>query len=175
MDISISRVQKSLLNARVNALFYMAALTLSYFSRRIFLQSLGSQFVGFTGTVGNFLGFLNLAEMGTAMAVSFALYKPLLEKDTNGIAAIVSLTGYLYRRIGLIMTAAGVLLSLFLPLIFPHPGFPLHVIYFAWYAFLISSLLSYYLNYGQVLLDADQRNYIVTAWLQTTTIVKVVV
>ena len=173
MDISISRVQKSLLNARVNLIFYLAALALSYFSRRIFLQSLGSQFVGFTGTVGNFLGFLNLAEMGTAMAVSFALYRPLIAKDKEQIAEIVSLTGFLYRRIGMVMAAAGILLSLFLPLIFPHPGFPMGIVYFAWYSFLISSLLSYFLNYGQVLLDADQRNYVVTAWLQTTTLSKI--
>jgi len=173
MDATISRVQKSLLNARVNVLFYTVTLALSYFSRRIFLQSLGSQFVGFTGAVGNFLGFLNLAEMGTAMAVSFALYKPLLARDKQQIAEIVTLTGFLYKRIGIIMTAAGIVCSLFLPLIFPHPGFPMHVVFFAWYSFLISSLLSYYLNYGQVLLDADQRNYIVTASLQTTTIIKV--
>ncbi|MBN9384089.1 MAG: hypothetical protein J0H74_25285 [Chitinophagaceae bacterium] len=175
MDVTISRVQKSLLNARVNLLFYIVTLALSYFSRRVFLQSLGAQFVGFTGTVGNFLGFLNLAEMGTAMAVSFALYKPLLAKDKQQIAEIVTLTGYLYRRIGIIMTAAGIVCSFFLPLIFPRPGFPMSVVFFAWYAFLTSSVLSYYLNYGQVLLDADQRNYIVTAWLQTVTIIKVVI
>src|ERR1700744_2441533 len=144
INVPISRVQKSLLNARVNLLFYLVALALSYFSRRIFLQSLGAQFVGFTGTVGNFLGFLNLAEMGTAMAISYALYKPLLAQDKGQVAEIVSLTGYLYRRIGLIITAAGVLLSLFLPLIFPHPGFPVSVVFFAYYAFFISSLLSYF-------------------------------
>jgi O-antigen/teichoic acid export membrane protein len=173
MDISISRVQKSLLNARINGLFYLVALALSYFSRKIFLQALGAEFVGFTGTTGNFLGFLNLAEMGTAMAVSFTLYKPLMEKDQGKITEIVALTGYLYRRIALIMTAAGIVLSLFLPLIFPHPGFPISVVYFAYYAFLISPLLSYYLNCGQVLLDADQRNYVVTAWTQMTTLTKV--
>lgn len=173
MDVSISRVQKSLLNARVNVLFYLVALALSYFSRRIFLQDLGDRFVGFTSTVGNFLGFLNLAEMGTAMAVSFALYKPLLDQDKTRIAEIVSLTGFLYRRIGVIMTAAGIVFSFFLPLLFPAPGFPMHVVFFAWYAFLISAVLGYFLNYGQVLLDADQRNYVVTAWLQTATIVKV--
>ena len=173
MDVSISRVQKSLLNARVNVLFYLATLALSYFSRRIFLQDLGDRFVGFTGTVGNFLGFLNLAEMGTAMAVSFALYKPLLEQNKPHIAEIVTVTGFLYRRIGMIMTAAGIIFSFFLPLLFPDPGFPMHVVFFAWYSFLISAVLGYFLNYGQVLLDADQRNYIVTAWLQTAAIVKV--
>ncbi|MHA4809106.1 lipopolysaccharide biosynthesis protein [Flavitalea flava] len=174
MEISISRVQKSLLNARINALFYFLALVLSYFSRKIFLQALGAQFVGFSGTVGNFLGFLNLAEMGTAMAVGFALYKPLMEKDQTRVIDIVALTGYLYRRIALIMTGAGILLSLFLPLIFPNPGFSMGVVYFAYYAFLIGPLLSYYLNCGQVLLDADQRNYVVTAWVQTTTFVKII-
>jgi hypothetical protein len=173
MDITISRVQKSLMNARINALFYLVALALSYFSRRIFLQTLGAQFVGFSGTVGNFLGFLNLAEMGTAMAVSFALYKPLIEKDQGKVAEIVALTGYLYRRIAYIMLAAGMVLSLFLPLIFPHPGFPMGVVYFAYYAFLLSPLLSYFINCGQVLLDADQRNYVVTARIQLTIFAKV--
>src|ERR1700760_2349805 len=102
IDVPISRVKKSLLNARVNVLFYVVSLALSYFSRRVFLQGLGASFVGFTGTVGNFLEFLNLAEMGTAMAVSFALYKPLLEGNKTAVSEIVALTGYLYRRVGII-------------------------------------------------------------------------
>src|ERR1700743_3650140 len=125
IDVPISRVKKSLLNARVNVLFYVVSLALSYFSRRVFLQGLGASFVGFTGTVGNFLEFLNLAEMGTAMAVSYALYRPLVEGKREEVASIVSLTGYLYRRVGVIIFVAGVVLSFFLPLIFPHPGFPM--------------------------------------------------
>ena len=55
-----SRVKKTLLNARVNLLFYLLALTFSFFSRKIFLDCLGADFIGLTGTLQNLLGFLNL-------------------------------------------------------------------------------------------------------------------
>ena len=59
-----SRVKKTLLNARVNLIFYLLTLALSFFSRKIFLDCLGIEFVGLTGTLQNLLGFLNLAELG---------------------------------------------------------------------------------------------------------------
>ena len=52
-----SRVKKSLLNARVNLIFYFLTLILSFFSRKIFLDCLGADFVGLTTTLQNLLGF----------------------------------------------------------------------------------------------------------------------
>ena len=57
------RVHKSILNAEVNLIFYFLALFLSFFSRKIFLECLGAEFIGLTGTLGNILGYLNLAEL----------------------------------------------------------------------------------------------------------------
>lgn len=56
-----SRVKKSLLNARVNLIFYVLILLISFFSRKIFLNCLGADFVGLTGTLMSLLNFLNLA------------------------------------------------------------------------------------------------------------------
>ena len=56
-----SRLKKSLLNARVNLIFYFLSLALSFFSRKIFLDVLGADFMGLIGTLNNLLGFLNLA------------------------------------------------------------------------------------------------------------------
>ena len=57
-----SRLKKSLLNARVNLIFYVLSLALSFFSRKIFLDALGADFMGLIGTLNNLLGFLNLAD-----------------------------------------------------------------------------------------------------------------
>lgn len=65
MSSTDSRVKKSLLNARVNLIFYFLVLILSFFSRKIFLDTLGAEFIGFTSTLQNLLGFLNLAELGS--------------------------------------------------------------------------------------------------------------
>ena len=57
-----SRVYKSLLNARVSLIYYLLFIVLSFFSRKIFLDSLGADFMGLGGTLSNILGFLSLAE-----------------------------------------------------------------------------------------------------------------
>lgn len=170
-----SRVKKSLLNARVNLVFYFLTLALSFFSRKIFLDSLGADFVGLTTTLQNLLGFLNLAELGIGSAIGYVLYKPLFEHDEGKINEIISVFGYLYRWIGFIILGAGLVLGAFLPLIFPNTMFELGVIYFAYFAFLTSSLIGYFINYRQTLLGADQKNYVVTAYFQSATIIKTLV
>lgn len=170
-----SRVKKSFLNARVNVFFYCVTLILSFFSRKLFLDMLGANFVGLTGTLQNLLGFLNLAELGIGTSIGYVLYKPLFEKNQQKINEIISVFGYLYRKIGLFILAVGFILSCFLMLIFKHTVFSFPLIYFAFYGFLISSLFGYFVNYRQVLLGADQRNYIVTGYYQTIVITKTLV
>ena len=89
-----SRVKKTLLNARVNLVFYFLTLALSFFSRKIFLDCLGADFVGLTGTLQNLLGFLNLAELGIGSAIGYVLYKPLFERNQEKINEIISVMGY---------------------------------------------------------------------------------
>jgi len=121
------------------------------------------------------LGFLNLAELGIGSAIGYVLYKPLFDHDQTKINEIISVMGYLYRWIGLIILGGGIILSCFLPLIFPETGFQLPLIYFAYYAFLTSSLIGYFINYRQNLLGADQRNYVVTGYFQTMNIIKTII
>ena len=172
MSSTDSRVKKSLLNARVNLIFYFLVLILSFFSRKIFLDTLGAEFIGFTSTLQNLLGFLNLAELGIATAIGYILYKPLFEHDELKINEIVSVLGYLYRCIGVVILAAGMILSIFLPLIFPNTEFKWTLIYFAYYSFLASSLIGYFINYRQNLLGADQKNYVVVGYFQSANILK---
>ena len=168
-----SRVKKTLLNARVNLIFYFLTLVLSFFSRKIFLNTLGADFVGLTGTLTNLLSYLNLAELGISSAIGYVLYRPLFEQDQLKINEIISVFGYLYRWVGIIILFAGCLLSIILPLIFPNTGFDLTIIYLAYFSFLASSLIGYFINYRQTLLGADQKNYVVTAYFQTCNIIKI--
>lgn len=164
-----------MLNARVNLIFYFLTLALSFFSRKIFLDTLGADFVGLTGTLQNLLGFLNLAELGIGSAIGYVLYKPLFDHDETKINEIISVFGYLYRWIGKIILIAGCILACFLPLIFPNTEFDLGLIFFAYFSFLASSLIGYFANYKQTLLGADQKNYVVTAYFQTATIIKTII
>lgn len=167
-----SRLKKSLLNARVNLIFYFLSLALSFFSRKIFLDTLGADFMGLIGTLNNLLGFLNLAELGISTAIGYVLYKPLFERNELKINEIISVFGFIYRRIGFIILGAGCVLACFLPFIFPYNVFNIGVIYFAFFSYLTTSLIGYFANYKQTLLGADQKNYVVTAYFQSAVLIK---
>ena len=158
-----------MLNAKINLICYFASFITAFFTRKILLDQLGAEFIGFTGTVGSLLSFLNLAELGIGTAIGYVLYKPIADGDKFKINEIISVLGYLYRIIGLTILSLGVIGSLFLPLIFNDTGIPLGVIYFGFYAYLASSMIGYFVNYRIALLSADQRNYIVTGYFQITT------
>ena len=172
-----SRTNKILKNVRVNMTFYFIILIMSFFSRKIFLESLGVDFIGLSGTLSNLFGFLNLAELGIGSAVGFLLYKPLFEQNHKEINAIISVMGYLYRCIGLFILCSAIVLSFFLPLIFPieKTGFDYFLIYFAFYSTLVSILIGYFINYRQNLLGADQKNYVITLCFQGITVVKLLI
>ncbi len=170
-----SRVKKTLLNARVNLFFYFITLALSFFSRKIFLDNLGADFIGLTGSIGSLLGFLNLAELGIGTVVGYSLYKPIFDQNHQKINEIISVFGYLYRWVGLFILFGGIILAGFFPLIYPNTGFDYGIIYFAYFSFLFSSLIGYFVNYRQTLLGADQRNYVVTAYFQTAGLIKTLI
>ena len=169
-----SRVKKTILNAKVNMICYFASFITAFFTRKILLDHLGAEFIGFTGTVGSLLSFLNLAELGIGTAIGYVLYKPIADNDKFKINEVISVLGYLYRIIGLAILSLGIIGSLFLPLIFPDTDIPLGVIYFGFYSYLAASMIGYFVNYRATLLSADQRNYVVTGYFQITTTCKVI-
>ena len=170
-----SRTSKSLKNVKVALIFYFINLVLSFFSRKFFLDYLGAEILGLNTTAQNLLGFLNLAELGIGGAVSYALYKPLFLNDLRSINEIVSIQGWLYRRIAVIITIAACVLMCFFPLIFEKAKVPLWYTYASFCVCLFSALLGYVFNYKQIVLTADQKEYKITLNIQGIKVVKVII
>ena len=84
-----NRTKKSVINAEVNLLFYFLSLFVVFFSRKIFLDNLGADFIGLTGTLLSILGFRNLSELGIGLSVSYFLFKPLADGDKKKICDII--------------------------------------------------------------------------------------
>tara|TARA_R110002096_G_scaffold251769_1_gene444697 strand:+ start:1776 stop:3320 length:1545 start_codon:yes stop_codon:yes gene_type:complete len=168
----MSRVNKSLKNAKIGVFFFVISIFVQFFTRKIFLEYLGDDFIGLASTLRSILGFLNLIELGIGTAIGFTLYKPIFDKNYNEINKIIALLGILYRKIGLIILVIGIIISLFFPLFFPDVQFTFSLIYFAFYSFLISSLLGYFVNFHLALLDAEQKGYIIQGYFQTFNIIR---
>ncbi|MDE7237703.1 MAG: sugar transporter, partial [Paramuribaculum sp.] len=172
MDSS-SRTAKSLKNSTVAMTFYVINLALQFFSRKIFLEYLGSEILGLNTTAMNLLQFLNLAELGISSAVGFTLYKPIHDGDRQTINEIVTLQGHLYRRIAWILIAGAAVLMCFFPWIFAKMELPLWYAYASFGVLLFSALLGYFVNYRQIVLSASQQDYKVIYSYKSVMILKV--
>ncbi len=169
------RVHRSIMNIKVGMLFYVLSLILAFFSRKIFLDCLGAEFIGLTGMLMNIMSFLSVAELGVGTSIIYFLYKPLQEDNHEKINEIMSILGYLYRCIGYVIGAGGLLVSLFFPLWFDNLDTGLPLVYFAFFSFLATSVAGYIFNYKQLLVSANQKQYLVNAYFQTIGIVQSVV
>lgn len=154
-----SRTKLSIKNSTVALGMYLINMLLQFFSRKIFLDYLGTEILGLNTTATNLLQFLNLAELGIGSAIAFSLYKPLFENNHDEISEILAVQKWLYRRIAYIVITGSVVLMCFFPLIFEKMRLPLWYAYASFAVLLFSSLLSYFVNYREVLLSADQKEY----------------
>ena len=169
-----SRIQKSIINAKVNVVFYVISVVLAFFSRKFFLDNLGTEFVGLSGTLGDMLNLMNITELGIGTAVAVTLYKPIFDQDKEKICDIISVFGFLYTRVGALIAAAGIVLSCFFPMMFESAGVPLYLVFFMFYAMLYASLLGYFVNYRQIILSASQQNYVIMLRYNTAVTLKVI-
>lgn len=166
------RVHRSIMNIKVGMLFYILSLFLAFFSRRIFLDCLGAEFIGLTGMLMNIMSFLSVAELGIGTSITYFLYKPLQENNHDKINEVMSMLAFLYRCIGVLIGVIGIILSLFFPWWFNNLTTGLPLVYFAFYSFLGSSIAGYIFNYKQLLVSANQKQYLVNSYFQTIGIVQ---
>ena len=166
------RVHRSIMNIKVGMFFYVLSLFLAFFSRKIFLDCLGAEFIGLTGMLMNIMSFLSVAELGIGTSIVYFLYKPLQEDNHEKINEVMSMLAYLYRCIGAVIGSIGLFVSLFFPWWFNNLTTGLPLVYFAFYSFLASSVAGYIFNYRQLLVSANQKQYLVNAYFQTIAIVQ---
>lgn len=168
-----SRTAKSIKNSVVAMGFYVVNLALQFFSRKIFLEYLGTEILGLNTTAMNLLQFLNLAELGISAGVSFTLYKPLHDNDRQTINEIITLQGQLYRRIAFLIIGGSIILMCFFPLIFGKIRLPLWYAYASFGVLLFSALLGYFFNYKQIILTASQQDYKVLYCYKSVMLIKI--
>ena len=171
----VSRLNNSIKNMRVALGFYLLNLILQFFYRKIFIDYLGIEVLGLNTTAMNLLQFLNIAELGVGAAVGYSLYKPLAVKDHSIINEIISVQGYIYKRIGFLILISGLVLMLFFPVIFGEMKLPLCYAYSTFGVLFLSSLTSYFFTYQQILLLSDQKEYKLNYILQGVKLFKVLI
>lgn len=161
-----SRVAKSMKNTVFGLIGLIVSLVSQFVARSIFIAVLGAEYNGVNGLFSNILQVLNLAELGFAYAIAFALYKPLQNGDERTISAIMNYLAKIYRIVAIVVAAAGCLCIPFLQHLISEDISELSFnlmqlrIYFAIY--LLNTVFSYVFASKRTIITADQKSYLVS-------------
>lgn len=148
----------------MSLILFIIQILVGFYSRKIFLDYLGDEVIGLNTTLANILSFLNLAELGIGIAMATSLYQPIHDNNHQEICDILSVQGWLYKRIALLLCVLSIPVLIALPFIFPNTECGLLYVYLAYIIFLSGSIFSYLWNYRQILIQADQKNYKLMPW-----------
>ena len=161
-----SRVEKSFKNSLYGIIGLFLNALVAFIARSVFIKLLGSAYNGLNGLFTNILQVLNLAELGFASSVAYALYKPLKDGDERNTAMIMSYFAKIYRIIALIVAVAGCCCVPFLQYLIAEDisTLPFSLLelrlYFCMY--LANTVCSYILAYKRTIITADQSAYIIS-------------
>lgn len=154
-----SRTEYSARNTSIAMISRIIAILMGYVTRIVFTHTLSESYVGINGLFTDILNVLALSELGVGTALTYALYKPIAERDIERQKSLMRLFKWLYRCVAGLIAAAGLCVVPFLPYLVNDAGDVEHVTVI-YLLYLLNSAVSYLLVYKKTLIDAHQRSYI---------------
>src|SRR5574344_2535667 len=109
-----SRTKNSIINSTTSITAQVLTVIMDFVVKTIFIQVLGSEYLGINGLFSNIITLLSLADLGIGIAIPYSLYKPLADKNTKKIKALMKYYSKIYNIIGLVVLGIGLSLTPFL-------------------------------------------------------------
>lgn len=172
--MSYSRTEYAKLNIMYGYLRKVVLTFLEFFSRVIFIDTLGEEILGVNGVFINILQVLSLTELGIGNVVLYSFYQPLAVGDKCKLKSLILFYKKIYHKIAFAVLIIGIAIIPFLHnIINLHKEIPnLYIIYFL---FLSNTIFSYFFIYKNSLLKADQKGYMVTKIEIPLIIIKIII
>lgn len=155
------RVKNSFYNISMAIVSQVIIALLGFISRKIFLDSLGTEYLGINGLLTSVLGILGLIESGIGISIVYSLYKPLAMNYKEEIIALVQLYKKAYRVISLVVFFLSII-------IFPivlwtiDTDIPTFYIFIIYSIFVFKNIVTYLFAYKFCIINADQKGYILS-------------
>lgn len=162
---------RNILTAWIGQIFVVM---INFIQRRVFIHYLDISYLGINGLFSNILSLLSLAELGVGTAIVYSLYEPLSKEDWDKTALLMKFYQRAYHVIGVFILAAGWAMTPFLSFFVKEETGISHLqLYYM--LFVLDSGISYFYSYKASLIQADQKQYIVTVYSQVAKIVRLCV
>lgn len=155
--------KKSILNITVSVGFRLLTMIMAIVVKRILIDTCGNEVNGLNALYLSIIGILSVAELGLGTAITFSMYKPIVEGNIDQVAALYHLFRRMYLLIGSLILTVGICLTPFLHH-FARDYVQLDVnLYSTFFIMLISVVLTYLFSAKLALFNAYKNNYITTA------------
>ena len=159
-------IKKGKLNVIVSILFKIITMVMAIVVKMALVDVCGNEVNGLNSLYISIIGVLSVAELGVGSAITFCMYKPIVERDDRTVSALYQLFQKLYLFIGIIIFLGGVALTQFLHF-FAKDYTELNVnMYVTFLLILISVTVTYMFSAKTSLINAYKNNYITTAITQ---------
>lgn len=155
-----NRTRKVYINSIATLVGQVLQVILGFVVRKLFLNYIGVEYLGYNSVFLNILQLLNLADMGIGVAVTSFLYKPLANNNRSEIATLMCIYKRLYSVMGIIVLSIGMLTIPFLPMLIPDAKCSLGFLVLIYLINLAGTVSTYFLAYKRTLIIADQKSYI---------------
>lgn len=149
-------------NVTVSIAFKILILVADVLVRRFLIQYIGNGFNGINSLYRSILNFLAVAELGVGSAITFCMYKPIVEGDTDKVSALYGLFTKLYLIIGGIIAVCGCAVMPALPYLAKDYQSVNVNLYLTFALMLASVVMTYTFSSKTSLINAYKNNYVTT-------------
>lgn len=155
--------RKSILNVSVSMTFNLISMVMAIVVKRFLIRACGNEVNGLNAMYLSIIGVLAVAELGVGSAITFCMYKPIVEGNNNQVSALYHLFRRLYLIIGAIIFIAGLIITPFIKYFAKdYTGLDINF-YLTFVLMLISIVITYMFGAKTALINAYKNNYITTS------------
>ena len=158
----MARTKNSIRNIIFAFGFQAISILTNFVIRTIMIKHLGNQAVSLNGLFTEVLAVLSLTELGVGSAIVYNLYKPLAEDNRKKVCQLMGLFQSAYRVIAAVTFVVGIAICPWVHLLVNSLDYSLNYIRAVYLLFVVDLSVSYLFSYKLSLLNADQKNYLVS-------------
>ncbi len=158
----MDRTENTVKNVTFSMLSEWMLAVLKFVTRFVFVQILGKEYLGLDGLFTDILAVLSLAELGFSVSITYSLYRPVAEGDTELIKSLIRLYRRVYQIVGVAVLTVGAGLTPFLDFFVKKMPEDIPHIPLIYLLNVLNTGVSYFFIYKSTLLFVYQKKYIDT-------------
>lgn len=166
--------KRIILNIGTGIFFKLLLMVLAIVNTRFVLINLGKDINGLLALFTSIIGFLSIVELGIGNAITYSMYKPILDEDYEKVSALYYLYKKMYRGVMIAIIILGSLIAIFIPVL-AKDYTSIYNIRITYLMFLLSIVITYLFAHKTSTINAFKDNYVTTLIHSVVKVLEVVI